>query len=131
MLMNDGGVLTGETITVADLFGVVADALIGLEDGLARLEQALLAQRLLNGTSTDEARAAQRSKMQLAPTIDLDDRILVARQTVFWVLQHPVQGLGPTAGDSRSSNRRHLAAVGGFNTRTLQLLSNEAKVIGK
>jgi hypothetical protein len=45
----------------------------------------------------------------------------VARQTCFWVLRHPLYGLGPGGGGG-SENRRHLAAVGGLNTRFLRLL---------
>ena len=122
MFMNDGGVLSREMVTVADLFVVVAASLMGLEQALTRLEAVLLARRFKLGTSADEARQRTIEEADRAFK-DLEDRrVIVARQTAFWVLRDPVQGLGPTAADSSSPNRRHIAAVGGFNTRNLQLL---------
>jgi hypothetical protein len=118
---NDGFVLTGELVSVVDLFGVVAASLKGLEEGLARLEEDLLVPRSGANASADERR--HRAAEDAARSFrDLEDRIAVARDTSFWVLRHPVQGLGPTAGDSSSPNRRHIAAVAGLNTRNLRLL---------
>ncbi len=120
-ITSDGAVLTGEMLAVTDLVSAVAASLGGLEESLGGLERVVLAPFSGAGVSFDEAR--QRTVEQAERAFrDLEDRLIVARQTCFWVMRHPLYGLGPVGGGSSSMTRRHIASVGGLGPRFLQLL---------
>ncbi len=117
---TQGVVATGSMLTVVDLFRLVAMSLRGLESTLADLEKTVLGANFPPTIGIEEARqrTAQQADRQFRA---FRDQIIAARETSFFVLRHPTQGLGPGTFAS-SAGRRHLASVGGLSSRNLQLL---------
>ena len=120
-MTGDGAVLTGDMVAVVDLIRAVASSLNSIEESLAQLEQNVLGQVPSIGMSAAVVRQQTLERADRAFR-DLADRVIVARQTCFWVLRHPLYGLGPGGGGANSESRRHLTVVGGLNTRFLRLL---------
>jgi hypothetical protein len=120
-MTSEGAVLTEDMQGVVALVSAIAASLSGLEVSLSRLERIVAGPRSGTPMGVDETRQRTLEAVDGAFR-DLEDRLIVARETCFWALRHPMYGLGPGDVLSSSADRRHIAAVGGLNTRVLQLL---------
>jgi len=112
------------TAVVAEMFRQVAWSLKLMEEAVAKIEgdiQSALSGSTL-GAESDEYQRLMREQLDQSFR-GLREMIANARSTVFSILAHPADGLGPsTQTASRIPTRQQLATAGGLSSRNLQLL---------
>jgi len=115
---------SSETAAVAGMFQQVSSSLKLLEDAVATIENDLVSatSNSISGAGNDEYQ--RRATAQLDQSFrDLQEMIANAKLTVFRVLSHPANGLGPTVpAGSSTVTRQQLAIAGGLSSRKLRLL---------
>ena len=93
-MTSEGAVLTEDMQGVVALVSAIAASLSGLEVSLSRLERIVAGPR--SGTPMSAKEVRQRTLEAVEGAFrDLEDRLIVARETCFWALRHPMYGLGP------------------------------------
>jgi hypothetical protein len=101
--------------TVIELFGLVAQSFVELENAVESMEQtAVEGLAGLNHQGTAKTRLDRTFRI-------VSDASAEARLSLRQVLAHPLYGIGPGM-DLGAAERRQLARIGGFHSRTLKLL---------